>query len=86
MFSIFVDPIISDTGVGRVEISSLYAMGTVVSAVMVVVVARLVDRFGARIMLALIGVALRMACFGISFAAGPLLLFFGFAALRALYL
>lgn len=84
VFSIFVDPIIRDTGVGRVEISALYAMGTVISAVMVVVVARLVDRFGARVMLAFIGVGLGIACFGMSFATGPLMLFFGFAALRAL--
>lgn len=84
VFSVFVDPIIRDTGLGRVEVSTLYALGTAVSAVMVVVVARLVDRFGARVMLAAIGIGLGAACFGMSFAAGPLLLFFGFAALRAL--
>jgi sugar phosphate permease len=84
VFSIFVDPIIEDTGIGRVELSTLYAMGTAISALMVVVVARLVDRFGARVMLAGIGVALGVACLGMSFAAGPLMLFVGFAALRAL--
>jgi sugar phosphate permease len=84
VFSIFVDPIIEDTGLSRVYISTLYALGTAVSAAMVVVVARMVDRFGARLMLAGIALALGVACFGMSFAAGPLALFLGFAALRAL--
>ncbi|WP_047863998.1 MFS transporter [Rubrobacter aplysinae] len=84
VFSIFVDPIIRDTGLSRVHVSTLYALGTAVSAVMVVVVARMVDRFGARLMLAGIALALGVACFGMSFAAGPLALFLGFAALRAL--
>lgn len=84
VFSIFVDPIIRDTGLSRVHVSTLYALGTAVSAAMVVVVARMVDRFGARLMLAGIALALGVACFGMSFAAGPLALFFGFAALRAL--
>ena len=84
VFSIFVNPIIEDTGLSRVHVSTLYALGTAVSAIMVVAVARMVDRFGARLMLAAIALALGAACFGISFAAGPLALFFGFAALRAL--
>lgn len=84
VFSVFVDPILADTGLSRVYLSTLYAFGTGVSAAMVVVVARLVDRFGARLMLAGIALALGVACFGMSFAAGPVALFFGFAALRAL--
>lgn len=84
VFSVFVDPILADTGISRVQLSTLYAFGTAVSAVMVVVVARLADRFGARLMLAVVALALGVACFGMSFAAGPLALFFGFAALRAL--
>ena len=84
VFSVFVDPILADTGLSRVYLSTLYAFGTGVSAVMVVVVARLVDRFGARLMLAGIALALGVACFGMSTAAGPVALFFGFAAMRAL--
>ncbi len=84
VFSVFVDPILADTGLSRVYLSTLYAFGTGVSAIMVVVVARLVDRFGARLMLAGIALALGVACFGMSTAAGPVALFFGFAAMRAL--
>ena len=84
VFSVFVDPILADTGLSRVYLSTLYTFGTGVSAVMVVVVARLVDRFGARLMLAGIALGLGVACFGMSVAAGPIALFFGFAAMRAL--
>ncbi|MGF1472797.1 MAG: MFS transporter [Rubrobacteraceae bacterium] len=84
VFSVFVDPILADTGLSRVYVSTLYAFGTGVSAVTVVVVGQLVDRFGARLMLAAIAFALGIACFGMSAAAGPVALFFGFAALRAL--
>lgn len=84
VFSVFVDPILADTGISRVYLSTLYAFGTGVSAAMVVLVARLVDRFGARIMLAGVALALGVASFGMSMAAGPLALFFGFAAMRAL--
>lgn len=84
VFSVFVDPILADTGISRVYLSTLYAFGTAVSAAMVVLVARLVDRFGARLMLAAIALALGVACFGMSVAAGPLALFLGFATLRAL--
>ena len=84
VFSVFVDPILADTGISRVYLSTLYAFGTGVSAAMVVLVARLVDRFGARLMLAGIALGLGIASFGMSFAAGPLVLFFGFAAMRAL--
>jgi MFS family permease len=84
VFSVFVDPILADTGISRVYLSTLYAFGTGVSAAMVVLVARLVDRFGARLMLAGIALALGIAAFGMSLAAGPLALFFGFAAMRAL--
>ena len=84
VFSVFVDPILADTGLSRVYLSTLYAFGTGVSAIMVVVVARLIDRFGARLMLAGIAFGLGIACFGMSAAAGPIALFLGFAAMRAL--
>ncbi|MGB3683674.1 MAG: MFS transporter [Rubrobacteraceae bacterium] len=84
VFSVFVDPILADTGISRVYLSTLYAFGTGISAAMVVLVARLVDRFGARLMLAGIALLLGIASFGMSLAAGPLALFFGFAAMRAL--
>jgi len=84
VFAIFVDPILQDTGLTRTTLSTVYAVGTVVSATMVLIVSRLVDRFGPRRMLATIALALGAACFGMAVAAGPVALFLGFAALRAL--
>lgn len=84
VFSVFIDPIIADTGLSRTTISSLYAVGTGVSAAMVVIVSRLVDRYGARTMLTAIGTGLGLACIVMSQAAGALSILLGFASLRAL--
>ncbi len=83
-FSVFVDPILSDIDISRTQLSALYGVGTGVSALMVAIVGRLVDRFGARVMLTVIALALGVACFGMSLAAGSVGLLLGFAALRAL--
>jgi MFS family permease len=84
VFSVFVDSILADTGVSRTQLSALYAIGTGVSAITALVVSRLVDRFGSRVMLAVIALAFGGACFGMAGAIGALTLLFGFAALRAL--
>lgn len=84
VFSVFIDPIIQDTGISRTQISTLYAIGTGVSALMVMVVSRAADRFGPRLIVALIAAALGIACFGMSLATGALGILIGFAALRAL--
>ncbi len=83
-FSIFIDPIIEDTGLTRTTISALYAVGTGVSAVMVALVSRLADRFGPRAMLIVVAALMGFACFGMSIASGFAMFFFAFAALRAL--
>jgi MFS family permease len=83
-FSVFIDPLIEDTGFSRTEISGLYAIGTGLSALMVFLVGRLADRYGARIMLLFAATGLGLACFGMAFAVGPIAFFFAFAALRAL--
>lgn len=83
-FSIFLDPIIEDTGLDRTTISALYAVGTGVSAVMVALVSRLADRFGPRAMLITVAGLLGTACFGMAFAGGFVSFFIAFASLRAL--
>lgn len=84
VFSVFVDSILADTGVSRTQLSALYAIGTGVSAITALLVSRLVDRFGPRVMLAVIALAFGGACFGMAGAAGAASLLFGFATLRAL--
>lgn len=83
-FSVFIDSIIEDTALSRTAISTLYAVGTGLSALMVVMVSRLADRYGARTTLIGAAIGLGLACFAMSAARGPLLVFSAFAALRAL--
>jgi MFS family permease len=84
MFSVFIDPIIADTGMSRTGISSLYAAGTFVSAGMVFFISRLADRRGPRVTLTLIGIGFGFACFGMAFAGGWLLFSLALASLRGL--
>ncbi len=84
VFSIFVDSMIEDTGFSRSTISALYAVSTGLSALMVVLVSRLADRWGARLNLILVGVAFGAACFGMAFSVGLAAFYLSFAGLRAL--
>jgi MFS family permease len=84
VFSIFIDSMIEDTGFSRSTISALYTVSTGVSALMVAVVSRLADRWGARSNLILVGVAFGAACFGMAFSAGLAAFYLSFAGLRAL--
>jgi len=84
VFSIFIDSMIEDTGFSRSTISALYTVSTGMSALMVVVVSRQADRWGARSNLILVGVAFGAACFGMAFSAGLAAFYLSFAGLRAL--
>jgi MFS family permease len=83
-FSVFIDSILAATGLSRTQLSALYALGTGVSAITTVVVGRMADRWGTRIVLAIVGLAFGSACFLMAIAYGPLTVLLGFAALRAL--
>jgi MFS family permease len=65
-------------------VSALYAVGTGVSALMVMTVSRLADRWGPRTTLIMVAIAFGTACFGMAFAVGSIAFFMAFAALRAL--
>jgi MFS family permease len=84
VFSVFVDEVRSETGLSRTGISTLYAVGTVASAGMVLVTSRLAARFGTRRALLTAGVCLALACFAMYGARTAVALTVGFAALRAL--
>jgi MFS family permease len=83
-FSVFLDSIIEATGFSRTGVSVLYAIGTGVSAVLVVFVSRMADRFGPRIMMVVVAALMGVACFGMAAATGAFTIFLAFAALRAL--
>jgi MFS family permease len=84
VFSVFIDSMIEDTGFSRSTISALYTVSTGVSALMVAVISRLADRWGARSNLILVGFAFGAACFGMAFSAGFAAFYLSFAGLRAL--
>lgn len=84
IFSVFIDDLIEDTGLSRTAISSLYAIGTGLSAFMVFTVSRLADRYGARTTLLAAATGLGLACLAMSQARGALAVFIAFSALRAL--
>ncbi len=84
VFSVFLDPIIEETGLSRTAVSALYAVGSGISAVMVSVVSRLADRHGPRRMLLIVAIALGGACLFMASSQGFIMFCIGFAALRAL--
>jgi MFS family permease len=83
VFSIFLDSIIEDTGLSRTDVSLLYAVGTGVSALMVMAVSRIADRTGPRLTLIGVTIVFGAVCFGMAFAVGTVSFFIAFAALRA---
>jgi len=83
VFSIFIDPVIAHTGLSRTALSSVYTIGTLLGAVVVMLVSRLADRFGARALLAAVAFVLGAVCLGLSVATGVAAIVVLFATLRA---
>lgn len=84
VFSVFVDPILADTHMSRTELSFLFSVGTIFSAIMSLLISHLVEKFGPRLMLGLIALLFGAACFGLAWASGAVAFLVFFAALRAL--
>lgn len=82
--SIFVDPIIDDLETNRTVVSGLYTAGSLTGALVLVLVGRLLDRFGARIVLVCVALLFGLATMAMSRVDSPAELYLGFAAIRAL--
>ncbi len=82
--SIFVDPIIKQFGWSRTLVSGLYTGGSLTAGVLMVLVGRLLDRYGARIMIVISGILFGLAALWMSTVDSPLKLYAGFAAIRTL--
>jgi len=78
------DPMRDTLSVSETDFSLAYGFATLVSAALVPVFGRLVDRFGARVMLPLIAAALGAACFQMAHADSLFDLYFGFSFVRSL--
>ena len=82
--SIFVDPISDELNLTRTLISALYTAATLVGAIGMVVMGRLMDRYGARVMLTIVSIAFGVAVGSMRFVDNPVHLLLGFMALRFL--
>lgn len=80
--SVFVDPMIDELGWSRSLFSSLYSVGTLVSAGALVLVGRQIDRVGNRIIISVAALLFGGALFLLSAVNSVIMLVIGFALLR----
>ena len=82
--SVFIIPIMEETGWSFTLMSGLYTAGSLTAAAAMLLVGRLFDRHGARKMFVAIGLLFGLAALGMSWISHPIHLFIGFAMLRTL--
>ncbi len=80
--SLFVDPLIDEFGWSRTTISGLYTAGSLTAASSMLAIGWLLDRFGARVVLAGVGLMLGLAALWMSEVSNQLGVYAGFTALR----
>jgi MFS family permease len=83
-FSVFVGPVSADLGISSATIASAYGLATLVAALCLPYVGRLVDRFGPRRVSLVVVTGLGLACAVFGAAANFLWLVVGFGLLRFL--
>jgi MFS family permease len=81
-FSVFVGPIGKELGLSGTTIASAYGLATLVAALCLPLMGRMVDRHGARNVMTIISILLGCACFAFGAATGIIWLAIGFASLR----
>ena len=81
--SAFVDPMLTDLGESRSLFSTTYSIGTLVSALTLLVVGRQIDRYGSRLVMTLAAIVFAGSLFFMSGVGGVLTLAIGFSLLRA---
>lgn len=82
--SVFVDHFIDDLGLSRTMVAGLYTAGSLTAATTMVVVGRLLDKYGGRVMLVVVAILFGFAAIGMSNVQHVFHLYLGFAALRTL--
>ena len=81
-FSVFIGPISRDLGVGATAISSAYGLATLIAALGLPFIGRMVDRHGARKIMLAVVLFLGLGCIAFGFAPGIIWLALGFGVLR----
>ena len=82
--SLFVDPIIDETGWSRTLVSGLYSAASISAAVGAVLAGRAFDKYGARATLSGVAALFGLAVYMMGAISSPVHLFFGFLAIRNL--
>lgn len=82
--AIFIEPLIEELGWSRTLIASLYTAGSISAALAMIVMGRLMDRHGGRVMLVLVGILFGLAAFWMGKVNHPWQLYVGFAAIRTM--
>ena len=82
--SVFLNPMLEELGWSRTLASGLYTAGSLTAAICVVAVGRMLDRYGARMMMAGVGIAFGLALLWMSTVSLPIQLYIGYAAIRTL--
>ena len=75
---------LEELGWSRTMASGLYTAGSLTAAVLVVMVGRMLDRYGARVMMAAVGTVFGFALIWMSTVNHPIQLYIGYAAIRTL--
>ena len=82
--AVFIDPMLTDLGVDRTGYSSAYLWAGVCGGLVSPFIGRLLDRWGARVMLPLLGLLLGMACVVMSRVNSVAQLYVGFTLIRCI--
>ena len=82
--SVFVDPMIDTFGWSRTTISGIYTAGSLTAATAMLLVGRLLDRYGARVLLAVVVALFGLAAIWMSRISNIIELYIGFTLLRTL--
>lgn len=80
--SVFVDPMISDLGISRTQISTAYLIGTLVGALALPWIGQAIDRYGVRRTMAVIGLLFGLMLIAMSLVSGIVGLTAGFVGIR----
>ncbi len=80
----FIDYFIRDLQISRSLVSTLYTIATIIGSLSLLVMGRMVDRFGPRVMGALISLFFGLSCIYMGAVLNAAMLFLGFFALRML--
>lgn len=80
--SVFLDPLLAETGWSRSLVSTIYSLATLISAGVLLIIGRQIDRLGHRVVLVGATIGFGCALFLTSSAQAPIVLLTGFALLR----